>query len=458
MDATLDAQGVSIDGTDVGQTRATFALAGHRLRVEASAPALAMVARGDLDTIAPYAYQAEVRLDRTNIPALVPVRLREQVPVSDGTVAGTFHARGTLQQPMPESADATLDGLDAVVNGTRVVLESPAAIAWTSERFVVTGVSLRVGGSGHARISGSLGAEPTSDPLRITAGSPLSELVALARPQLPADVSVAADGTVALDLAVGGTLPAPLPNGTLSVRAARVAYGDLPPATDLVVDARVEPARIVLRSLGAAWQQATVSADATVPLRLIARAMADADGKDGGGRVGVSMARLAAAGARAGGRVRARDGHHAQGARTVRGRRTLREIGGTMALTVTADAGALSIEQMRGTAVLDEASLTLAGVPFRQTVPTRLRLENGRVRIEELRWDSLGNPLVVAGGVDVAATPRRVDVKVNGTLDLRALGAFASGVATSGTARADLAIGGSIESPGACRRDRRRRR
>ena len=102
---------------------------------------------------------------------------------------------------------------------------------------------------------------------------------------------------------------------------------------------------------------------------------------------------------------------------------------------------------MRGTAVLDEASLTLAGVPFRQTVPTRFRLENGRVRIEELRWDSLGNPLVVTGSVDVAAAPRRVDVKVNGTLDLRALGAFASGVATSGTARADLAIGGSIESP-----------
>ena len=82
------------------------------------------------------------------------------------------------------------------------------------------------------------------------------------------------------------------------------------------------------------------------------------------------------------------------------GAEALREVGGTMALTITADAGALSLEQTRATAILDEASLTLAGVPFRQTVPTRLRLENGRVRIEELRWDSLGNPLVVAGSVD----------------------------------------------------------
>ena len=104
-----------------------------RLRVEASAPALAIVARGDLDTRAPYAYQAEVRLDRAKMPALVPVRLREQVPISDGTVAGTLHARGTLRQPMPDSADATLDALDAVVDGTRIVLEAPAAIAWAPE-------------------------------------------------------------------------------------------------------------------------------------------------------------------------------------------------------------------------------------------------------------------------------------------------------------------------------------
>ena len=447
VDATLDAQHLSIDGTDVGPARATFALAGNRLRVEASAPALAVVARGDLDTLAPYAYQAEVRLDRATLPALVPVRLREQVPISDGTIAGTLHAKGTLQRPMPVSADANLDALDAVIDGTRVVLESPAAIAWSSDRLTVTGVSLRVGRGAHARLSGSLGAEPTSDPLRIAAEGPLSELVALAGSRLPADASLSTDGTFAVDVAVGGTLPAPLPVGTVSVRAAMVAYGDLPPATDLVVDARVEPARIVLRSLGAAWQQARVSADAIVPLRLIARAMADADGTDAAdGWAARWLASLPPEPARAALSARV-TGITPTVLEPFAGADALREVDGTMALTITADAAALSIEHTRATAVLDEASLTLAGVPFRQAVPTRFRLENGELRIEELRWDSLGNPLVVAGRVNVAAAPRRVDVKVNGTLDLRALGAFASGVATSGTARADVAIGGSIESP-----------
>ena len=265
VDATLDARDASIDGTDVGQTRATFVLADHRLRVEASAPALAVVARGDLDTRAPHAYQAEVRLDRAKIPALVPVRLRDQVPVSDGTVTGTLHARGTLRQPMPR-----LGGRDArrARRGRQRHARPPRG---AGRSRVVTGPR-----RGHRRQParrprrpcahlGSIGAAPTSDPLRITAASPLSELVALAGPHLPADVSLAADGTFALDLAIGGTLSAPLPDGMLSVRAASVAYGDLPPATGLVVDARVDPARIVLRSLGAAWQQATISADGSVP-------------------------------------------------------------------------------------------------------------------------------------------------------------------------------------------------
>ena len=184
-----------------------------------------------------------------------------------------------------------------------------------------------------------------------------------------------------------------------------------------------------------------------MPWRLIARALAEADGKDAAdGWASRWLASLPLEPARAALSARV-TGITPTVLEPFVGAEALREVGGTMALTVTADAGALSIEQTRATAVLDEASLTLAGVPFRQAVPTRLRLENGRVRIEELRWDSLGNPLVVTGSVDVAAAPPRMDVKVNGTLDLRALGAFASGVATSGTARADLAIGGSVESP-----------
>ena len=137
VDATLDARDLSVDGVDVGATNATFALAGNRLHVQASAPALAIVAQADVDTLEPYHYQAETRLEGARIAALVPPRVRERVAVSEGIVAGTLRARGTLRQPLPAAADVSLDQLDAVVNGTRVVLEAPAAIAWTPSRFAV---------------------------------------------------------------------------------------------------------------------------------------------------------------------------------------------------------------------------------------------------------------------------------------------------------------------------------
>ena len=447
LDAVLDAQDVSVDGLEVGATHATFALAGSRLHVEASAPALAVVARADLDTLEPYRYQAEARLDGARIVALVPPRLRERLAISEGIVAGTLRARGTLRQPLPASADVNLDQLDAVVNGTRVVLEAPTAIAWNPSRITVGDLALRIGRGARARLVGSLAAEPGSDRLRLTADSPLAELVALAGPLLPADVRLAADGTLAADLGVGGTLSAPQPDGTLTVRAASVAYGDVPPATEVAIDARVDPVGIVLRPVRAAWQQSTLSAEGTVPWRLVARALAETDGK--GATEGWAAKWLASlprepATASLSARV---TGITPKVLEPFVAAERLREVQGAMALTVAADADALTLDRVRGSAVLDDASLTLAGVPFKQVAPARLRLENGRVVVDEFRWDSLGNPLAVTGSAELTGARPRVDLRVDGALDLRALGAFTSGIGASGTARANLAIGGALDAP-----------
>ena len=111
---------------------------------------------------------------------------------------------------------------------------------------------------------------------------------------------------------------------------------------------------------------------------------------------------------------------------------TIREVGGKMALSIAAEADALALERVRATAVLDEAELTLAGVPFTQVVPTRLRLEDGYASIGDLHWDSLGNAIRASGGMNLTADVPQIDLAVNGGLDLRLLGAFATDIATSG--------------------------
>ena len=190
---------LSVDGVDLGATNATFALAGNRLHVQASAPALAIVARADVDTLEPYHYQAETRLEGARIAALVPPRVRERVAVSEGIVTGTLRARGTLRQPLPAAADVSLD------RSTRS--STALASSWRRRR---RSSGRRAGRRGEprscaseearARLAGSLGAEPGRDQLRLTADSPLSELVALAGPLLPADARLVADGTLATDL------------------------------------------------------------------------------------------------------------------------------------------------------------------------------------------------------------------------------------------------------------------
>ena len=124
---------------------------------------------------------------------------------------------------------------------------------------------------------------------------------------------------------------------------------------------------------------------------------------------------------------------------------TVREIEGKMALSITAEADALALERVRASAVVDEVQLTLAGVPFTQVVPTRLQLQDGYASID-MHWDSLGNAIRVSGARTLPRTSL-VDLVVTGGLDLRILGAFATDIATGGTAQADFTVSGPLRSP-----------
>src|SRR4030095_5101500 len=111
----------------------------------------------------------------------------------------------------------------------------------------------------------------------------------------------------------------------------------------------------------------------------------------------------------------------------------LQQVQGGAFVTIALDADRLSLERIGGTAVLDRAWVTLAGVPFYQNVPTRLRIEDGRASIDTFRWSAEGNSITASGGASLIASRPSIDLAVKGVLDLRALGAFVSGVAAGGT-------------------------
>ena len=98
-----------------------------------------------------------------------------------------------------------------------------------------------------------------------------------------------------------------------------------------------------------------------------------------------------------------------------------------------------SIASARSVTV-DQGSLTLAGVPFSQIVPTRLRMADGRAAIDDFRWTSQGNELMVTGGVDLRSDPPQLDLRAKGLMDLRMVAAFVLDMARAGIATTDLAV------------------
>ena len=115
--------------------------------------------------------------------------------------------------------------------------------------------------------------------------------------------------------------------------------------------------------------------------------------------------------------------------------------------TLTADADRFALDALRASIVFDQASLSLAGVPFTQSTPTRVRLEGGRARLEELRWNAQGNELRASGSADLIGPAPALDLAVDGALDLRVLGAFASGIASGGLAHTAFTVTGPLASP-----------
>ncbi len=262
---------------------------------------------------------------------------------------------------------------------------------------------------------------------------PLSDLTALAAPYMPAS-PIEADGSLTIDLQVGGTITAPEPAGTATLRAASVSYTDLPPATEVALDARIEPSRVLVDSLTATWQQAALSAKAELPLNLLAPGTFGTPGTSAThGTLGTLTARLTNVSPAA--------------LAPFLSPAQLGELGGTLSATVTAETDAFALDRIRASLIVDQASLTLASVPFSQVVPTRLRLAGGYAAVEDFRWTSQGNELSVSGGAHVASDPPQLDLGVKGLIDLRMLGAFVTDIGTAGIATTDLAVTGPLSAP-----------
>ncbi|HEX7794331.1 MAG TPA: translocation/assembly module TamB domain-containing protein [Vicinamibacterales bacterium] len=461
--AEVSARDLAAYEVAIGRLTAQVSLVNDKVDVDATAPSLNAHLQGSLATTEPYRFQAQAALDASSIASLVPASMRDQIAAA-GIVTATVKGEGTLQRPLESSGEIALRALDGTVSGIAVALEAPATVSVEPDALTATAVGVRLGDRTHVQLSGALGVTGGREGLNVHAEGPLSDLIAMASPAMP-DLSIEAqDANIGLDLHVGGTLLVPQPSGTLGLRAASLRYADQPPLTDVAVDARIEQTRIAIQSIAAGWLGATVRGDGTLPLRMIipvrlkpdttpivpvrpkpdVTPVTPASGIAAWGSKWLDSLPVEPRSATVTARI---TGVTTDALAAFVDPATLKQVSGSVNATVSAVADGFTLDRVRGSLVLDDASLVIADVPLKQSVPTRIRLDQGHAQIDEFRWSADSNELRVTGGADLFTPDRQLDLAVNGDIDLRILGAFATGIASGGVARSALTVKGPMADP-----------
>src|SRR4029077_1639337 len=234
--AELTARNLSAYDVTVGPLNAQINLANQRVVIDANAPDLSARVQGAVGIREPYRFQAEGTLDRASIAALLPATMRDQLPV-EGNVTTTVRSEGVLNRPLDSTAELSLGSLNLKLSGVPLVLEAPATVSIEPDAFTATRVDLRAGESTHVQLEGTLGVSGTRAGLNVRADGPLSDVLTMAASAIPVSSIDAVATTVRLDLHVGGTLLAPQPSGTFTLKGASLRYADQPAFTDVSVDA-----------------------------------------------------------------------------------------------------------------------------------------------------------------------------------------------------------------------------
>jgi outer membrane protein assembly complex protein YaeT len=439
----LSARDLVVEQVAIGPLTANGRLAlaaGALSTIEATAPDAGVRARVEIVNRAGYPISGEVSLEQRRIGALIPPGWLQQFGGVSGAVSATASGSGRLADPAGIRGRVDLRALDLTVQGTRVALQAPASLTLTADRLAADAVDLRIGQHTRATLDGELGITPREKPIRVRLEGPLSEWIEIgARSGGTPPAPMQTDGTATLDLTIAGTFDHPLPGGRFAIGASSLSYGALAPVTNLRLEAAFDPTVITVPAIAAEWRGATLGGNGTVPWRVLVSALPSST-------LAPWLNALPAEPGRATLALRA-DNVTPAVLTDVLAADRLELIQGSATATLTADADRLSLDRIRATAVLDRASLVLAGAPVAQTVPTRLRLENGLASIESFRWSAGPESVVITGSANLAAAVPSVDAAVSGVVDLRIVSAFVPGISSTGTAKAGLQITGPADAP-----------
>lgn len=447
---------------DVGRVTARLTLADHQMHAAIELADLFTTGTATLALSSPGTFAIDSQTKDADLATLASrLGVKISAPVTgltsfaarvDGVREDVAHARVTVD----------LQRLDARVGEVPVRSTEPGRASYEGGTLDVAGVTVEIGRS-QLRAAGRLGADAPST-LAASIDGQASDLHQLAAVFLPAGSlfsGLQVDGRVRVDVRAPGSLDRPALHAEMSLDAEWIppsgarqsqhrqpakgsaisrpeplaGFVNQPRASALVARASYDAGVLTLSRLDATWQAATVSATGDIPIALVAP---DAPTWLTGG-----------AGPLRAGRLQARfDSVTPAVLAPFVAAATLSQLTGLLSGTLTLDADRPQLTAVRGQLVLDRVALVVAGVPFDQQRPTRLDVADGRVQIAAWDWGGPGNRFSLSGGVRLDADrPPALDVVVDGTIDLRALGAFLPEMTTGGQAGFAARVTGALDTP-----------
>lgn len=429
--ATLIVDGLDAGGVAVGRVAAGVEFAGGAARIQARVPDFDASADIDVDLAAPYAATARLVAERLDVGRAVR-GMDTPVPLT-GHVNLRLEAAAPLERWQEGRASARVEAADVRAGDLIVRTEGPTVLRVDAGRLHVDRLELAVGGT-HVSGVGAidvLDGSGVQDPeaLLVTMTGDLGAVVqAVAATGVASVPVVDAGGPAALLARVSGAVTAPVVVADLELGPGRIRIReDLPEVTSVQVRARSDGETVEIREAHASFEGARLEAAGRAPLALLTRRTGTASGE------WALQARVSDVTAAV--------------LRPMLDPGAAQQMEGQLDATVELRGGSLTLEALAGSVQLDRLELTVAGLPVRQRVPTRMAIGDGFARVTAWDWAGEGATLGVRGQVNLAT--RDTALLADGTIDLRLLAPFLreAGLATAGRLASSLSVTGPVGRP-----------
>lgn len=393
--------------------------ADRQAHVRARADKFNLSADARLSTTAPYRTTADVRLEDLDLATLP---LHFDTPLT-GTVRGTLTGTADLTNPAAGTATATIDRLAMTWNGQPIETDQPAIVRYAARRATIEQLRVRARDS-VVSVRGDLPLDPdgAAGAIDIDAKANLATLAAYA----PKDLGLVAEGDLALQGTVRGTLTRVDPRLTLTLANGSVSAKALPqPVSDVAVRLDVADGGLTIADIRAAWGAARLTAAGNVPLGWLPEDLpVEIPRQTGAATVRASVKGLDLA--------------------TVPG--APERLRGTISMDADLNAPRPDVAALTGRVTFPELSLAFDQLTLAQQGVSTLAIDRGELRVERFALDGTAGKVDVTGSAGLIA-PKALAITARANLNAGALSTFTESVRAAGRAAVEIAASGTIDAP-----------